>query len=219
MYKINPANGATIWCFDFGHGQTQARPTICGEKVVFGAWNGSMYCLNSNTGSELWYWTNVGKKLFYAPGHVVTRVAQQRVMIVTPDRYVRFFDLDNGNEIWSKKGRKVRETTGLSEDGNTFYAKTMDCQMIAIPTSADDYTEKWCCQVEKGYDHNFCPITTRNGVAYMGTRYGTVAAVRESDGKLLATAKIGNSTVVELLKADDGAIYATLIEGTIYRIK
>lgn len=140
-------------------------------------------------------------------------------MIVAPDRHMTFIDLETGKEIWRIKRRRVRETTGLSAGGKLFLAKTMDGEMIAVPVDADEYTEKWCADAGWGYDHNFCPIITSNGIAYMANRTGMVAEIDESDGSVLNVAKLGNSSANDFFADSSGCIWTTLIEGKIYRIK
>ena len=138
-------------------------------------------------------------------------------MIVAPDRYTTCLELSSGREIWRVKARKVRESTGLSSDGNIFYAKTMDGEMIAVPMNTDNYTELWCTDVGWGYDHSFCPLLCHNGVIYMANRRGKVAAVSE-DGELLAVGKFANSAANDLRIDTSGNMWISFIEGTVWRL-
>ena len=139
-------------------------------------------------------------------------------MIVAPDRYMTNIDLATGKTIWRIKQRKVRESTGLSSDGKTFYAKTMDGEMIAVPMTANSYTEQWCKDVGWGYDHNFCPLTVSDGIVYMANRRGKVAAVTES-GERVGVGKFANSAANDLRADSDGDIWVSFIEGVIWRLK
>ena len=219
MMRIDPQTGRTAWRFDFGKGQPQGRPTVEGNRLVFGAWDCHLYCVDTESGREVWRWNNDNANRLFSPGHIVPRIAGGRVMIVAPDRHVTFIDLASGRQLWRIKQRRVRETTGISDDGKTFYAKTMDGEMIAIPTDADNYTERWCADAGWGYDHNFCPIAVCKGKAYMANRYGMVAEISEADGTVLRTAKLGNSSANDFTVDADGNVWTTLIEGKIYRIK
>ncbi len=219
MLRIDPQTGKTVWRFDFGKGQPQGRPTVEGKYLVFGAWDCHLYCVDTESGREVWRWDNGNANRLFSPGHIVPRIAGGRVMIVAPDRHVTFIDLASGRQLWRVKQRRVRETTGLSDDGKTFYAKTMDGEMIAVPTDADAYTERWCADAGWGYDHNFCPIAVCNGRAYMANRYGMVAEISKEDGTVLRTAKLGNSSANDFAVDADGNVWTTLIEGKIYKIK
>jgi hypothetical protein len=138
-------------------------------------------------------------------------------MIVAPDRYITNIDLYTGQQIWRIKQRKVRESTGISDDGKTFYAKTMDGEMIALPMNADSYSELWCADVGWGYDHSFCPLTVSRGVVYMANRRGKVAAVTE-DGRVEGVGKFANSAANDIRQDRNGDIWISFIEGTIWRL-
>ena len=99
-----------------------------------------------------------------------------------------------------------------------FYAKTMDGEMIAVPVDGDSYTEAWTADAGWGYDHNPCPILTRDGVAYMANRTGMIAAVDESDGRLLGAAKIASAAANDFTADDNGGIWVSFIDGRIFRI-
>ena len=218
MRKIECSSGKTVWKFNFSDQHPQGRPTVADGKLVFGAWDCHLYCVDCQSGSELWCWNNGSKNKLFSPGHIIPRVAKDRVMIVAPDRYMTCIDLNTGKQIWRIKQRKVRESTGLSNDGNTFYAKTMDGEMIAVPMNSDSYTELWCCDVGWGYDHNFCPLTTVDGVIYMANRRGKVAAVGEN-GEIIGVCKVANSAANYLYSDSDGNIWVSFIEGVIWRLK
>jgi outer membrane protein assembly factor BamB len=139
-------------------------------------------------------------------------------MIVAPDRYMTCIDLNSGAQLWRVKQRRVRESTGISNDGKIFYSKTMDGQMIAIPTDADSYNELWCTDVGWGYDHSFCPLIESDNIIYMSNRRGKVAAV-SSSGEVVGVAKLANSAANDLRADSSRTIWASFIEGTIWRLK
>ena len=218
MRKIDCLNGKSVWAFNFSDQHPQGRATIAEGRLIFGAWDCKLYCVDCQTGSELWRWTNGSKNRLYSPGHIIPRVANGRVMIVAPDRYITNINLATGREIWRIKQRKVRESTGISADGKTFYAKTMDGEMIAVSMTADAYTEQWCCDAGWGYDHNPCPLTVNNGVVYMAARRGKVAAISEN-GKLLSVGKFANSAANDIRIDSNNGVWISFIEGVIWHLK
>lgn len=218
MRKIDCINGKTVWKFAFSDQHPQGRPTVAEGKLLFGAWDCHLYCVDCQSGKELWRWNNGSQNKLFSPGHIIPRVAGGRVMIVAPDRYMTNIDLATGKTIWRIKQRKVRESTGLSSDGKTFYAKTMDGEMIAVPMTANSYTEQWCKDVGWGYDHNFSPLTVSDGIVYMANRRGKVAAVTES-GERVSVGKFANSAANDLRADSDGDIWVSFIEGVIWRLK
>lgn len=215
MAKIDLCTGRIAWEFRFGEGQPQGRPAVAGGRVVFGAWDTHLYCLDEATGERLWSWTNGSPQKLYSPGHIVPRIVGGRVFIVAPDRFMTALDLSTGREIWRVKQRKVRETTGVSADGTKVYAKTMDGELLAVATAADRYTEVWVADAGWGYDHNPCPVEEREGVAYMANRTGCVASVR-GDGQLLWAEKFASSAANDFFTDDRNRLWVTFIEGKIF---
>lgn len=217
MRKVDCRTGKTIWNFEFSDRHPQGRPTIAEGKLIFGAWDCNLYCVDCKSGTEVWRWTNGSKNRLFSPGHIVPRVANGRVMIVAPDRYITNIDLATGRQIWRAKVRKVRESTGISADGTTFYAKTMDGEMLAVPMNCDNYTELWCTDVGWGYDHNFCPLTVVGDNIYMANRRGKVAAVDKS-GIVVGVGKFAGSAANDIRVDDSCAIWISFIEGEIWKL-
>lgn len=215
--RIDLRSGKLRWRHDYGRGQAQGRPTLADGKLVFGAWDRHLYCLDAATGERLWAWDNGRASVFLSPGHVVPRIADGKVYIVAPDRVVTCLDLATGHQLWRDGSRKSRETTGMSRDGRLFYYKTMDGELVAVDTSADVYREAWCTDLGWGYEYNSCPAFERDGVVYVAGRLGQVAAVR-SDGTLLWSVKCCNSAGNDFRQAPDGSLWVTFAEGKLFRI-
>ena len=141
MAKIAVSDGRILWRYDYGRGQSQGQPALADGKLVFGAWNGHLHCLDAATGKLCWKWTNGSKSLFLSPGNIVPRIAGGRVFIDAPDRAVTCLDLASGSVVWRCTDYKAREASGMSADGNRFYVKTMDGELLAVATDADRYTD------------------------------------------------------------------------------
>lgn len=218
MRKIDCATGKTVWSNTFGTGHPQGRATIADDKLIFGAWDCHLYCIDCQSGTEIWRWSSGSKNRLLSPGHIIPRVGENRLMIVAPDRYMTNIDLATGKQIWRVKERKVRESTGLSSDGKIFYTKTMDGEIIAVPMNSDSYTELWCSDVGWGYDHSFCPLNIDNNIIYMANRRGKVAAIAES-GEVLSVGKFADSAANDLRADGSGNLWVSFIEGTIWRLK
>ena len=139
--------------------------------------------------------------------------------MVAPDRYATVIDLETGRQIWRNNSHRVRESTGISADGQMFLGKTMDGELVAVESGATTYIERWVSDAGWGYDHNPCPITVSEGVIYMANRLGEIAAFNEKTGELIWRAKFGNAATNKIVADERGNVYITLIEGLIYKIK
>ena len=217
MAKIAVSDGRILWRYDYGRGQSQGQPALADGKLVFGAWNGHLHCLDAATGKLCWKWTNGSKSLFLSPGNIVPRIAGGRVFIDAPDRAVTCLDLASGSVVWRCSDYKAREASGMSADGKRFYVKTMDGELLAIDTAPDAFRRLWITPAGFGYDYTACPVTVSGGIAYLADRSGNVAAVRE-DGTPLWCVKCCNSAANFITEAPDGSLWATFAEGKIFRI-
>lgn len=216
MAKISIRDGRILWRYDYGRGQSQGRPSVADGKVVFGAWNRQLYCLDAETGTLRWTWNNGSKSLFRSPGNIVPRIAGGRVFIGAPDRAITCIDLDSGRVVWRSTDYKARESSGLSDDGRRFYVKTMDGELLALDTTADTCRQVWLTPALFGYDYSPCPVTVVGGVAYLADRMGSVAAVRE-DGTPLWSVKCCNSAANFIEEAPDGSLWVSFAEGKLFR--
>ncbi len=201
------------------NGTIQGRPAVSDGLVVFGAWDTHLYALDAKTLALRWKWSNGKSQVLYSPGNIVPAIGNGQVVIVAPDRFMTALDLQTGKQIWRNNAYKIRESLGVSEDGNTAYAKTMDGKLVAVKTGEVNFTLKWLCDLNFGYEHAPCPILESDGVVYAGSRNGVIAAVDARDGTLLWRFRGGDSAVNEFTRGEDDSVYATLIEGKIYRIR
>jgi outer membrane protein assembly factor BamB len=217
FYKLRITDGKVLWENTNPEGQLQARPvlSLSGDKIIFGAWDRHLYCLDASTGRLLWQWDNGKQQKLYSPGNVVPGIANGRVFIVAPDRYMTAIDLATGKTIWRTNSRHVRESMGISADGLQVYAKLMNDSIIAVSTATDSFHINWEANARFGYEHNPCPILESNGVVYAGTKNGVFVAADALTGRILLEHKAGNSSINEITADKDGNIWISLIEGSI----
>ena len=107
---------------------------------------------------------------------------------------------------------------GISADRTKVYARTMDGELIAVSTEADEYDVIWMVDLGFGYEFSPCAVVESRGVVYAASRQGVVAAVDASSGELLWRKKCGISAVNGFEVDERGNIYISLFEGKIWRI-
>ena len=207
-----------LWQYDSINNYCQAAPVVDGSDVIFGAWDTYLRSLNRRTGKLNWQWNNGKSANLYSPGNVVPVVTPDRVIIVAPDRVTTAIDRRDGTQQWREKNEnKVRESLGRSADGEVAYAKTMDGTLVAMSTG-DKYQFLWEVDLGFGYEHAPCIILEHNGHIYCGSRRGMLAVVNAATHELEFTYRLGTSEVNGFEVDDDGNIYCSLIEGTIWKI-
>ncbi|HXO76589.1 MAG TPA: PQQ-binding-like beta-propeller repeat protein, partial [Puia sp.] len=221
FYKIRLKDGRLAWKNDSATNQLQAKPAISPDKaaIVFGAWDTHLYCLDTKTGQLRWKWDNGKSQRLYSPGNTVPAIAGTKVFIVAPDRYMTAIDLSTGKTIWRDNSRRVRESMGISADGKTVFAKTMNDTLIAVPTEGSSFKIRWETNAGFGYEHNPCPILENNGIVYTGTRNGLFIAADANTGRILREHKAGNSSINRITADKEGNIWISLIGGSLFQYK
>lgn len=219
FYKIDIATGAVDWCFSGLNSYCQARPAIADDKVVFGAWDGYLYCLNNRNGKLIWKWNDGKTQELYSPANCVPIINNNHVVIVAPDRYMTSISFVNGSTLWRSNALPVRESQGVSQNGKTIFAKLMDGRLLAVSSETPTFQPLWVIDAGLGYEHAPCPIIEYRGVVYLGSRHGVVVAIDARSHKVLWHAHCGNSEVNQFtIDKTASAIYFSLVEGEIYKI-
>ncbi|MEO8773230.1 MAG: PQQ-binding-like beta-propeller repeat protein, partial [Gelidibacter sp.] len=185
LIGIDAISGKTLWKNTLPTSYSQGTPLIQGDKIIFGAWDTHLYCLNKNTGELIWKWNNDNnKQILYSPGNVNVAASKSRLYTVTPDRYLTILDIENGQTLFRTNKWRVRESMGTSQDGKWFYAKTMDGELLKLPlddtlelTEENLANHSQLLDLQIGYEHNPAPILEINNKIYLGSRKGEVVIV------------------------------------------
>lgn len=213
-------DGRLIWRYDSIKEYCQGMPALKDGQIVFGAWDNTLRSLDAKTGKLQWSWNNKkGNSVLKSPANTVPAITDDKVAVVSCDRYLTLFDRATGRELWRDTSRKFRESMGLSADGYTAYFKTMDGELVAVDTRKPAYNEAWVLDMGIGYDHAPCPIIERNGIIYVGSRRGILTAVDAEKHSLLWSVKVGTSEI-NGIEADPESddLYLSLVEGIVCRV-
>ncbi len=217
----NVNTGNISWRYDSIDNYCQAAPVVDNHDVIFGAWDTYLRCLDAKTGHLKWKWNNGSMANMLGPGNCVPVITKDRVFIVAPDRYMTVLDRQTGHVIWRSNfdGKyRVRESLGVSENKRYVYAKTMDGQLIAIDSRIDKPEIAFVVDAQFGYEHAPCIVFEKEGVIYMGSRRGILAAIDARTFKLLWRYQLGTSEFNGFEADHDGNVYTSLIDGSIWKI-
>lgn len=221
-YKVFQAwdvkTGKMKWELNGLNNYCQAAPALRKNEIVFGAWDSYLRKVNTKNGKLEWKWNNGKERNMLGPGNCVPVIANNKVIVVAPDRYMTAIDLKIGEQIWRDKSHKYRESLGYSVDGKSVYAKTMDGEIVCVSTQGNDFKELWIVDAGLGYDHAPCIVLEHKGVVYAGSRRGIIAAIDVKTKQLLWRKQVGASEVNGFEVDEKGDIYASLVEGAVWRI-
>lgn len=196
----------------------QAAPATYKNDIVFGAWDSYLRKVNMKTGNLDWKWNNGRERNMLGPGNCVPVIVEDKVIVVAPDRYMTAIDRNTGEQIWRDKSHKYRESLGRSVDGKRVYAKTMDGEIVCVSTQGNKFQELWLVDAGLGYEHAPCIVLEHKGIVYAGSRRGIIAAIDVKTKQLLWRQQVGASEVNGFEVDKNGDVYASLVEGSVWRI-
>jgi len=218
----NVTTGKLVWDFDSVNNFVVTRPLVKDGVLFFGSWGNKFYALDVETGKSRWIWNNGQTNRMMSPAQVFPVATHGRIYIVSPDRYMTVLDEKTGDVIWrfSDPKNRVRESIGLSEDGHTVYAKTMDGDILAIDATVPERRVKWISSGENmGYELAPTPVVEKNGVVFAPTDKGLIFAYRASDGAFLWKYRISNGLINMILPTDNGELYVSAMDGKLVKLK
>jgi outer membrane protein assembly factor BamB len=188
---IELATGRLVWSEDAIEGFVEAKPLVAGGLVVFGAWDGRLYALDAATGRPIWTWQGEKQSVFYSPAACWPVAANGRVFIVAPDPWMTAIELGTGRELWGTDNWAVRESIGISADGQRVYVRTTDGVIAAISPAVDDAQAVWETDTGIGADINSAMLVEKDGVVFYGTKDGLLLALDAATGAVKWKHRVG----------------------------
>lgn len=216
---INTCNGEIKWTFTGVKGYIETKPLVTDSKVIFGAWDNTLYALNKADGRELWKWTGGLTRMHFSPAAVWPVAAEGKVFITDPQRAMTAIEIETGNTIWRTFQSMVRETIGLSEDGERIYSKTMNDSIVCYSTKGSHPHELWASNVGFGYEHAPSMQVEKDGIVFGSTKEGLIFALEAKTGKVLWKHKIGNSLISTVVPLSGNRILFTATGGEVGLLK
>lgn len=210
---VNIRTGEVKWAFAGVRGYIETKPLVTDNKVIFGAWDNTLYALNKADGKELWKWTGGLTRMHFSPAAVWPVAADGKVFITDPQRAMTAIDIETGNTVWRTFQSMVRETIGLSEDKERIYSKTMNDSIVCYSTKGDQPHKLWASNVGFGYEHAPSMQVEKNGVVFGSTKEGLIFALEATTGKVLWKHKTGNSLISTVIPLDNNRVLFTATSG------
>ena len=225
-------DGSLVWAFDGVEGFVECKPYVDETQVVFGTWANRLYSLDTQTGKLQWVWKCAKPSRMYSPAATYPVKAAGRIFVAVPDRRVYAIDAATGKQLFYVSGG--REAIGISEDGTTVYAKTMNHHSYAFAAdaplssvNADGELPRECLKwyVDNGMGYEISPtqILEKNGTVYFPTDKGNLFALSAADGSVQWIHKIALALInpMEIWTGSDGStfILASTMDGVVTLLK
>lgn len=215
---IDVKTGNIVWQYRGLRGYVMTLPLLTRDKVIFGAWDNTLYCLSRQTGTELWRWTGGLTRMHFSPAQCWPVESHKKVFICDPQRAMTCINLETGATVWRSFASKVRESIGISRDGKRIYFKTMQDSVVcyaAMPKEASKPEQLWATNVGFGYEIGPCMLIERDGIVYGSTHQGLIYALEGKSGRLLWRHKVSNGLVNTVLPLGKGKILYTDTDGRV----
>ena len=219
MRAIDVKSGQIKWTYRGVRGYIETKPLVTSDRIIFGAWDNTLYCLNNNDGKEMWRWTGGLTRMHFSPAAVWPVAANGKVFIVDPQRAMTAIDINNGKTIWRTFQSKVRESIGISRDGKDIFAKTMEDSLVCYAALGDNPTELWASNLGFGYEHAPSMPLECGGMVFGGTATGLIYAVNAKNGNVIWKHKIDNSLINTVLPLSAQEVLVTSSGGNIVLLK
>ena len=212
---IDLETGKEIWKFNGLNGHVVSTPVIYKSDVIFGAWDTWLYSLNKNTGKLNWKWSNGSSIRNYSPAACIPVIKDDIVYVVAPDRYLSAIDAITGQTLWRTNESTVRESIGISQNGNYIYGKTMNDTLAVFTTGRQPQKAVWKLNAGYGYEHTPSMLIEKDGNVFFGTRNGVVYAIDAVQKKIAWAYKIDNSMVNTVNVINKKSIIASTMDGKV----
>ncbi|MBK7630399.1 MAG: PQQ-binding-like beta-propeller repeat protein [Ignavibacteriales bacterium] len=216
---IDLESGKLIWEFKSLNGFIETKPAFYDDKILFGAWDEHFYCLDAETGKLIWKWKSDRNGTFYSPAACWSVASDGIVFFAAPDRKLTAINIETGNQLWRTAKYKVRETVGLSEDGEKLFIRTMNDSILALPVSEKLKEPLWVTNCGFGYDISSAQIVEKDGVIFYPTKNGMIYSLDSESGKIIWQHKISNGFVNTVTPINNHQIITTDFDGKVKLIK
>ena len=218
FYALDATSGKVIWVAEGFPGYMESRPAVDSANIYCGGWEGRFWGIERSSGRKKWE-HNIGKGRYFSPGACWPLISGGNIFIQSSDNVLRCFSPD-GSVLWENISAKGRESTGISEDGNTLYVKGIANTFTAFDLTRTGYPVKW--ETVMQYEYNYIPtaplhIASRNLVLAADT-FGTICAVDDSGKGLQWQYKFSNCAVTSFCRTPDGGAIAMSMDGKIVKL-
>ena len=217
--SVDLVTGKEIWTFKELQGPVVSTPVVYKDNIIFGAWDTYLYSLNKTTGKLNWKWNNGSSVRNFSPAACIPVIKDDVVYIVAPDRFLTAIDAIIGQKLWRTNESTVRESIGISQDGNLVYGKTMNDTLVAFSTGKSLQKVAFKMNVGYGYEHAPSMLIEKDEIIFFGTRNGVVYAVNKTKRAIEWAYKIDNSMVNTVNVIDKKNIIASTMDGKVVLLK
>ncbi len=177
IYCYELKNLELIWENSSATQLIETMPLVIQDKVIFGSWDNYLYCINKNSGTLIWKWTE-NKNFYYSPAACFPVSDDKNIFVSTPDKFISAIDLQLGTTTWRKQDFNSWESIGISRHKNKIFVKSM-LDKFFIASTRDGKLIK---EIKVGFSLDTMPIQLNdwNDIIIFGGKNGVVYMIDKS---------------------------------------
>lgn len=219
-YIIVGTNNGTLYSFELNtlnpnwtntdaKGMIETKPLIIKDKVIYGSWDGFLYCVDAKTGLLIWKWSE-NENFFYSPASCIPVSDGKNVYVTTPDKYTSAIDLYLGKTVWRKNNFSSWESIGISNDKKRLFIKSRQDNFFIV--NANNGTVIKNIYLGYGLDISPIEIFEYNGNILFGGKNGIVYHI-DQNYNLKKLLFLGNARVHPIYQLKDKIFLTSNMDG------
>jgi outer membrane protein assembly factor BamB len=217
MFCLDAETLATLWIGEGAADLIQTRPLEIAGKILFGSWDARVHALDSESGREVWSWTE-NDNFYYAPAGCIPASDGTRVFVCSPDSYVSAIDLATGKTSWRAKAASW-ESLGISPDKKTILVKSRLDEFNVLDSAAGKLVRQTAPAQGNGDLLPVEPLAS-GGEILFGGQNGNVYLI-DKNGRISALFSMGPGGVHSIQSPKRGIFIAADMDGRVvaFRLK
>ncbi len=204
-----------IWENHSAKGLIETKPLVWNNRIIYGSWDGYLYCISSKNGTINWKWSE-NKNFYYAPAACQPVTDGKNVYVTSPDKYVSAVDLLLGTTVWRKKNFNSWESIGISLDKKKLLIKGFTDNFYIVNAQKG----KLIKNIKIGFGLDTMPIkpVEWNNNILFGSKNGNIYLINKNyDWKPLLF--LGTARVQNIIHVKDNIFAVSNMDGKIILFK
>lgn len=214
---IDPYLMQILWENKDAKGMIESAPIFIEDKIVYGAWDGYLYCADAKNGKTVWKWSE-NKNFYYSPAACDPLSDGKNLYISTPDKFVSSIESVLGKTNWRNSSAVSWETLGISNDNTSLFIKSYQDKFYIISSAEGSVINEY--DLKYGLDTSPTNILeTEYGILF-GAKNGIVYLI-DGDSSFKKVLFLGSSRILNVIQLNQNVFCAINMDGKvcIFKIK
>ncbi len=216
LYCYDLENLEKYWVNENANGMIETEPLYYKDRLYYGSWDGSFYCVDAKTGLLVWEWKDKGI-FYYSPAACKPVTNGEYVFFTTPHKEVYALDLNLGKEVWRRNDYHAWESIGVNKKGNRIYVKNYKDKFHVVSARTGSPVKNM--NLDYGLDTLPVRVIEADGKVMFGCKNGMVFYMDKDRLKPKKAMQMGAARVHSVKHFRDNIFVAVNMDGKIVMYK